>query len=94
MFMDDSKLGENSMKCKYSCPAHIMAFAYISMIYVISSIVYYLITRCMGTPFMNSITQEQKKIKKKSTKQRANVFMFGIICGIIVIHIIDPFSAS
>jgi len=75
----------------YSCPSHIMAFAYVSMIYLISCVFYLVVTRCIGTPFLDSLTEEQKQIKKKSSKQRANIFLYGIIIGIIVLHVVHPF---
>ena len=41
--------------------------AYVQLDYMIASVLYILSTRCMGTPFKDSLTEEQLKIKRKET---------------------------
>ena len=70
-----------------------MGFAYLSMIYLISCVFYIIVTRCVGTPFLDSLTEEQKKIKKASAQKRKNIFLLGIVIGIVLLHIVNPFSS-
>ncbi len=78
----------------YSCPNYVMGCAYVSMIYVISCVFYFIVTRCIGTPFLDSLTEEQKRLKKQSSQKRHNIFLIGIVVGIILLHIANPFSSS
>tara|TARA_Y100000741_G_scaffold360961_1_gene344127 strand:+ start:991 stop:1173 length:183 start_codon:yes stop_codon:yes gene_type:complete len=50
---------------------------------MIACIFYILATRNYGTPFMDSLTYEQREIKKQSAKQRYRVFMIGMMVGSI-----------
>ena len=77
----------------YYCPNHVMGFAYLSMIYLISCVFYLIVTHCIGTPFLDSLTEEQKRIKKASAQKRRNIFLIGIVIGIIALHIANPFSS-
>ena len=67
-------------------------FAYFSLIYIFASIYYIILTMCIGTPFKDSLTDEQLEIKKKSIKKRGDIFCCGLVIGIIVIYMIQPFK--
>lgn len=66
---------------------------YLMAIYTISSIYYLYVTNCtnIGTPFKDTLTEEQKMIKKKSAKIRGNIFYQGIAIGTIICLIFQPF---
>ena len=76
----------------YTCNSTTMIFAHFGMIYCIASIVYLIVTRCVGTPFMDSLTESQKKIKKDSARVRWRAFLLGLIVAFIFIHILKPFK--
>jgi len=61
-------------------------------IYVIASIYYMVRTRYIGTPFKNSLTKEQLKIKKESAKIRSNIFYQGIGISFVALLFFQPFS--
>ena len=66
--------------------------AYAMAIYCISSIYYLIRTRWVGTPFNDSLTSEQLKIKEESSGVRRNIFIQGIVLGLLIILIFKPFS--
>ena len=73
--------------CKVS-----VILAYAMSIYTIASIYYLIRTRSIGTPFKDSLTTEQKKIKKESAKTRSNIFYQGICLSFVCLLIFRPFS--
>jgi hypothetical protein len=66
--------------------------AYAMSIYVISSIYYMIRTRYVGTPFKDSLTKEQLKIKKESAKTRSSIFYQGIGVSFVALLFFQPFS--
>ena len=46
----------------------------------------------IGTPFKDSLNEEQKKIKSESSKVRRQIFYQGLGVGIIMIIFINPFE--
>ena len=66
--------------------------AYAMAIYCISSIYYLIRTRYVGTPFKNSLTPKQIKIKKESAGVRRNIFYQGIIGASVILFFFKPFA--
>ena len=66
--------------------------AYGMLTYTIASIYYTFMTMHIGTPFKNSLTPEQLKIKADAAYKRGNIFYQGIVVGIILIFIFKPFA--
>ena len=66
--------------------------AYAMAIYVVASIFYLLLTRNIGTPFNDSLTPEQVKIKKNASTIRGRIFYMGIFGGLILSFIFRPFK--
>ena len=66
--------------------------AYAMSVYCLASIYYMLRTITVGTPFNDSLTYEQVKIKKASAKVRRNIFLQGIVGGFILIFLLQPFK--
>ena len=75
------------MNCKIS-----IYLAYGMAIYIFASIFYLLYTMNIGTPFNDSLTDEQRLIKKQSTSLRGKVFYSGIFLGFIMSFIFRPFT--
>ena len=65
--------------------------AWLMLTYVIASVYYFIRSRNIGTPFNDSLTKEQKKIKELSANTRRNVFLQGVIISVILIAIFKPF---
>ena len=74
-------------KCKLPVP-----LAYAMLTYIIGSIYYVIVTINVGTPFKDSLNEEQKKIKSESSKVRRQLFYQGLGVGIIMIIFINPFE--
>jgi len=66
-------------------------FSYITISYFLTSIVYLILTKNIGTPFKNSLTKEQIIIKKASSQKRFNIFFYTFISILILLFIIQPF---
>jgi len=66
--------------------------AYGMAIYCISSVYYLLRTRSVGTPFNDSLTPKQIKIKKESATVRRNIFYQGIAGAAAVLFFFQPFK--
>jgi hypothetical protein len=62
------------------------------LIYVISSFYYICRTKNIGTPFNDSLTPIQRKIKEMSANIRRRIFQEGLILGIVIILILRPFK--
>jgi len=92
---------EDMIECKgpclvhcYKCPPWTAFFAYGAMGYVIASVVYLAVTRFMGTPFDDSLSETQRKIKADSARDRMIVFGIGVAVAIVALLIWHPFSRS
>ena len=74
-------------KCQIST-----AFAYMMFAYIIGSVYYIVHTRFIGTPFIDSLTEEQIAIKKESASHRRIIFYTGLVGAVIFLYIIRPFK--
>ena len=66
--------------------------AYGMAIYCIASIYYLVRTRSVGTPFKDSLTPKQIKIKKASASVRRNIFYQGIAGSAIILFFFQQFK--
>jgi hypothetical protein len=66
--------------------------AYGMAIYVLASIYYLVMTRNIGTPFKDSLTEKQRKIQRESGKQRKTIFYQGIAASIVLMVLTRPFN--
>lgn len=76
------------MNCKIS-----KMLAYSMAIYTIASLYYIIRSRSVGTPFNDSLTEEQKRIKKESSEVRKQLFLEGCIAGIMILVLFQPFKS-
>lgn len=66
--------------------------AFIMCMYVFASVFYLVRTRYIGTPFKDSLTDEQLKIKKESAGVRKNIFVQGVVVSIPVTYLLLKYS--
>ena len=78
----------------YTCNLTTMICAHFGLIYCITCLVYLIVTRCAGTPFMDSLTEDQKKIKKESARVRGQAFLLSAIVGFVLVHVLKPFKEA
>ena len=67
--------------------------AYGMFIYTLASLYYLIFTRNIGTPFNDSLSDEQKYIKKKAVSQRKKIFLQGCGIAFVIIIIFRPFKS-
>lgn len=75
------------MNCKIS-----IILAYAMAAYCLASGYYLIFSRFAGTPFRNSLSVQQIKIKRQSAGKRKNIFIQGIILASIILYFLKPFS--
>ncbi len=75
------------MECKIS-----IHLAYLMLIYILASIFYLFSTLNMDTPLKNSLTDEQKELKRQSADRRRNIFYKGVILSIFLLYLWRPFK--
>lgn len=66
--------------------------AYTMLVYTIASLYYFIISRKIGTPFNDSLTDEQKEIKRQSSNKRRNIFLVGFVFAIAMVYMFQPFN--
>ena len=66
--------------------------AYAATVYIVASVYYMVRTRFVGTPFADSLTPRQIKIKNKSANVRRTIFYEGIGISILVLVLLQPFK--
>jgi len=66
--------------------------AYLMAIYLLASIYYLLMTTKLGTPFKDSLTEEQLLIKKTEAKKRKEIFVTGVVFSGILLIYTEPFK--
>ncbi len=66
-------------------------FAYLMATYVLASIYYLVASRCIGTPFNDSLTARQQTIKAFAVQQRKTIFYTGVGVGAAALAIFQPF---
>lgn len=65
--------------------------AYVASAYLLASAVYLLSTVWIGTPFRDSLTDEQRRIKKNAACVRGASFGAGLALSILVLALWRPF---
>ncbi len=76
----------------WHCPPTTMFLSNFAIVYLFACLYYMIQTRNLGTPFMDSLTPQQKAIKARSVKARKEVFLSGISIGVVIILLWRPFT--
>lgn len=65
--------------------------AYFALAYLLASVLYLIITRaCVGTPFNDSLSAEQREIKASSARDRKRIFFVSILLAILMLALTRP----
>ena len=59
--------------------------------YVLMTLVYMAGARSVGSPLMDSLTEEQQKIRQRSSKQRMRLAIVALIVSIVFMVLLRPF---
>lgn len=72
------------------CSPRTLLFARVAIGYTVACLLYLLLTRNIGTPFADSLTEEQQAIKRSSSMSRANVFLTSVIMSTVLVLVWTP----
>ena len=72
------------------CPLHTRVLAYAAIVYTISCAVYLVVTRFVDTPFFDTLSDEQIKIRRGSSRKRALVFFVSLVCTGVAVTLWNP----
>jgi hypothetical protein len=75
------------MNCKVS-----IYLAYAMLAYIVGSVMYLICTRFTNTPLVDSYTDEQIVIRRKSADKRRNIFGCGMLLACVLLYIVRPFK--
>lgn len=67
------------------CSWWVRLLAGVMIAYILSSIVYVLATRHLGTPFNDSLTDHQRRIKSESSKKRGMTFGISFLVSLVAV---------
>ena len=76
------------MNCKIS-----VYLAYGMAVYCLACIYYVIMTRNVGTPFRDSLNENQLKIKMESASIRRSIFYQGVAIGLVYMVVLRPFKS-
>jgi hypothetical protein len=62
-------------------------------VYCLACIYYIVMTRNIGTPFRDSLNENQLKIKMESSGTRRNIFYQGAMIGLLSMLVFRPFKS-
>lgn len=82
------------LKHCYKCSTPTAALAYLSLGYLMTTVFYLILTRGCPTPFADSLTDEQKRIKARASRQRGTVFLLGVVLSASVLLLSRPLRVS
>ena len=67
--------------------------AYSMTVYTIASLYYMIRSRSVGTPFKDSLTEDQLQIKEESKKIRKKIFCEGTVIALVGLYVMKPFKS-
>ena len=73
-----------------ACPPTTLVLGYMTLAYISAGTLYWVITRFIGTPFANSLSAEQRKIKSDSARIRGGVFALSAIVAALALAMVRP----
>ena len=89
--MDFSASGPCLPHC-YRCSPATRLFASAAIVYALSSVGYLVLTRCMGTPFYDSLTPAQLGILAEAKAKRSHAFVMAFMASIVAVAAWQPFD--
>lgn len=84
MAVDESRMQGPCLK-HCSCSRSTMILSKLSLSYLLSSLLYLLLTRRIGTPFRDSLSEEQIRILNESKKTRSGIFYASFIASLLLL---------
>lgn len=76
----------------WKCPLHVSVLAYASLTHALACVVYLFLTRHLGSPFKDSLTPEQRRIKRDAVRVRTQAYQTGLVASILVLALWRPLA--
>ena len=73
-----------------TCPKRTVILAYIALAYVLTALLYWVVTRWVGTPFSDSLTAEQRRLKACSARVRGCIFLLSAVLVATLLAVVRP----
>lgn len=74
----------------YKCSRVTAGLAYLALAYLMTSVVYLVLTINIGTPFSDNLTAEQRCIKAKAVRKRGGIFLISIVFSTVILAMTRP----
>lgn len=74
----------------FTCSPVVAALAYAALAYLGACVGYLVLTRHMGTPFLNSLSDCQRTIKARSAARRARAFQIALVLTVAALAVTRP----
>ena len=68
-----------------SCPVWVVWAAKAAVVYALACVGYLVLTSGMGTPLMDSLTPEQRALKRASVAQRGRAFAVALAVALLLV---------
>ena len=78
----------------WSCPLHVVVLGYAAFAYALACVGYLALTRDAGTPFFDSLTEEQRAIKRASAAVRYRAFKHAGLASVALLAAWRPFERT
>lgn len=78
----------------YKCATSTVILSHVALVYLIACAVYMIATFRLGTPFKDSLTAEQREVKKRAAHMRGRIFLLGVVIGLLAVFYKKPFRAT
>ena len=72
------------------CSPRTFVLANICLGYAIACVLYLVLTRSIGTPFADSLSEKQRLIKRLSIRERRNAFVVSSVLSAIILIVWRP----
>jgi hypothetical protein len=76
------------------CSPQTYVLAHLCLGYAIACVIYLLLTKSLGTPFKDSLTEAQMRIKRHSVRKRGYAFLMSSILSAALLAWWKPLSDS
>lgn len=77
-----------------TCRPATLLFANLAIVYLVASVAYLVRTRSLGTPFADSLTDEQRAIKATAARRRGAVFRSSFVGAAVIVAVASPFRPT
>lgn len=76
------------------CPRSAILLANVALVYLVTSALYLVRTQSLGTPFADSLTAEQRDLKRTAAHTRGSIFKSSAAVAALAIWAIGPLRAA